>query len=112
VLCAVLNHVITPKLLLQEVWRVLAPGGVLLMSTVVHSPATAAFLWFRETAERFIKYPGRKDSHFYTVPSLRRLIESCRFQVLAGQWEEQSSILPNDEMQKFRGRRWEMLSRK
>lgn len=112
VLCGVLNHVIVPERLLHEVWRTLAPGGILLLSTVVHSAVIVTFLRARENVEHVLQFPARKDLHFYSVRLLHNLLTKCQFSIVGGRWEKEPSILPSDEMWKLRGRRWEVLSRK
>lgn len=112
VLCGVLNHVILPSVLLREIGRVMSSKAFILVSTVVHYPIVVAGLQFREKIERYLGATARKDFHFYSVKSLRKLVVDCGFVIIAERPELRSSILPNDELGRLGGLRWELLAKK
>jgi SAM-dependent methyltransferase len=80
VLCAeTLEHVRDVQLLLSEIRRVLAPGGVLALTTPAHGRLAGLDVLARGFERRFD--PLSPHIRFLTARSLRRLLEELGFEV-------------------------------
>ena len=78
-LMEVIEHLRDPGELLRETWRILAPGGILVVGTGNAASWTVSFMGGRWDYFQVDRYGGHIS--FFTPRSLARLAERCGFRV-------------------------------
>lgn len=75
---ALIEHVTDPSGFLEQVWRLLVPGGILLLSGVPNYHS----LWIRLGKDRFIGNQPMTHLNYFTIGTLKRLLTVAKLRIL------------------------------